>query len=147
MSVWDYQGVESILGNSNAVNRKIEESISVGKEFHPISELWSKFERIMHASGIPNLHPQPASSAAVSAPASAAAGAAASGGASRNAGSVEDKENLAGMATPKRKSSGQEATGTAEEAEGDAGLRFELASTAQGLPPGVAPGGGRIYAA
>ncbi|EST08288.1 DASH complex subunit Dad1 [Kalmanozyma brasiliensis GHG001] len=119
------KGVESVLGNSNVLNRKIEESISVGKEFHPISELWSKFERIMVASGIPDLYPQAHTSK----------------GSEGNAG-MEDKENaLQGAATPGKKTPTQ--AGAAEGENGE-GIRFELTQTA--LPPGVAPGGGRIYA-
>lgn len=136
------KGVESILGNANAVNRKVEESISVGKEFHPISELWSKFERIMQASGISNLHPQPATSSANSNTNTATS----AGGNGNGASGGEDKENavvggMGGVATPKRKPSGEEG------AEDGVGLKFELTTSTAGLPPGVAPGGGRIYAA
>ncbi|KAJ9475602.1 DASH complex subunit DAD1 [Pseudozyma hubeiensis] len=110
------KGVESILGNTNSLNRKIEESISVGKEFHPISELWSKFERIMTTSGIPNLYP--------SAPTTN----------DTSAGEGAEKD----FATPKKKLQKE------EEGDGD-GLKFELEGGNR-LPPGVAPGGGRIYA-
>ncbi|CBQ69885.1 conserved hypothetical protein [Sporisorium reilianum SRZ2] len=141
------KGVESILGNANAVNRKIEESISVGKEFHPISELWSKFERIMHASGIPNLHPTPSTTTTTTTAANSTA-ALSTPGTGIAVGAVgavgEDKENVAvGMATtPKRKPHDGNGAHDAE------AIRFELSTNAAGaLPPGVAPGGGRIYAA
>lgn len=114
------QGVESVLGNSNVLNRKIEESISVGKEFHPISELWSKFERIMVASGIPDLYPR-----------SAVSEAKAAGEGEKEAGSPAGGKPVS-------------PTGGGVEGEGGEGIRFELTQTA--LPPGVAPGGGRIYA-
>lgn len=94
----------------------------MGKEFHPISELWSKFEKIMVASGIPNLYPQ-----ASTQPSTAQQG--------EGEAEVMGKENV--YTTPGKKNK-QEA---GEEGEG---IRFELGQT--GLPPGVAPGGGRIYA-
>ncbi|SYW80524.1 related to DAD1 - essential subunit of the Dam1 complex [Ustilago bromivora] len=127
------KGVEAVLGSSNDVNRKLEESISVGKEFHPISELWSKFERIMAASGIASL----ATASDDSCPdtdAGLRVGAESEGEGERVIG--------AGMATPKKKASDDERKGTAKEAEG--AIRFE--TTSSKLPPGVAPGGGRIYA-
>lgn len=102
------QGMESTMDGANKTNRKIEESISVGREFHPISDLWSQFERIMHASGIPNLHPQtePAPTAPATDP----------------------------------------APDTHADPQTDAhGLVFEAANRPT-LPPGVAPGGGKIYA-
>lgn len=103
------QGVESILGNSNVLNRKLEESISVGKEFHPISQLWSKFEKVMLASGIPNLHPQPPSTT------------------NTTTTTTTDEKQLA-PDTEKLKFDTHPSNG--------------FGST---LPPGVAPGGGRIY--
>lgn len=41
-----------ILGNANALNRKLEESISVGHEFAPIAHLWGQFADLMSAAGI-----------------------------------------------------------------------------------------------
>lgn len=115
--------MESILTNSNALNRKIEESISVGKEFHPISELWSKFERIMTASGIPNLYPQAPSSTTPT--------------------SEVGEDGAQGGFEGGRKSRGATGEGVGEQGEGEGGIRFETKENS--LPPGVAPGGGRIY--
>ena len=42
------------MSTSNALNRKMEESISVGKEFQPIAGLWGRFVDLMTAAGIPN---------------------------------------------------------------------------------------------
>ena len=127
-----------MLGNANVLNRKIEESISVGKEFHPISELWSKFERIMVASGIGNLYPNaPAptsggAAAGVTTTSSGEGGAAAIGA----NGWVNGGGNGGAGGNGVNGSSG---------GDDDEGIRFE--TTSQALPPGVAPGGGRIYAA
>lgn len=122
-----------MLGSSNDVNRKLEESISVGKEFHPISELWSKFQRIMVASGIASL----ATASDDSCPDTA-------DGLRVGAEKEDEGERVigTGMATPKNKAPDDEQKGTTEEAEG--AIRFE--TTSSKLPPGVAPGGGRIYA-
>jgi hypothetical protein len=46
------QGVEQLLGNTNTVNRKLEESIAVGQEFEPIANLWVRFVDMMSTSGI-----------------------------------------------------------------------------------------------
>ena len=46
------KGLEVILGNANALNRKLEESISVGHEFAPIAHLWGQFADLMSAAGI-----------------------------------------------------------------------------------------------
>lgn len=45
------------MTNTNALNRKIEESISVGKEFEPVSQLWGKFAAMMGAgpNGLPGI--------------------------------------------------------------------------------------------
>lgn len=45
------QGIELLLSDSNSLNRKIEESISVGKEFEPIAALWGRFSEIMKVAG------------------------------------------------------------------------------------------------
>ncbi|SOV09704.1 related to DAD1 - essential subunit of the Dam1 complex [Ustilago sp. UG-2017a] len=129
------KGVEAVLGSSNDVNRKLEESISVGKEFHPISELWSKFERIMAASGIASL----ATASDDSCPDTDAG---LRVGAEKEGEGEGERLIGAGMATPKKKASDDEQKGTTEETEG--AIRFE--TTSSKLPPGVAPGGGRIYA-
>ena len=47
------------MGNANALNRKLEESISVGHEFAPIAHLWGQFADLMSAAGIdPNREQQ-----------------------------------------------------------------------------------------
>lgn len=123
------------------LNRKIEESISVGKEFHPISELWSKFEKIMLASGIPNLYPHNQNSSSTIANSSD----------STHLEKIEDDKQFidssapTAASTPRRKSSStrkQDEMGT--DAPASERIRFETAQSS--LPPGVAPGGGRIYA-
>lgn len=43
-----------ILNNSNALNRKLEESILVGKEFEPVAALWGRFASSMASMGVPN---------------------------------------------------------------------------------------------
>ncbi|CAD6973232.1 unnamed protein product [Tilletia controversa] len=45
--------LEVILSNSNVLNRKLEESIAVGREFEPIAQLWGRFSSVMQAAGIP----------------------------------------------------------------------------------------------
>ncbi|SPO31211.1 related to DAD1 - essential subunit of the Dam1 complex [Ustilago trichophora] len=130
------KGVESILGNANDLNRKLEESISVGKEFHPISELWSKFEKIMVASGIPNLYPQSVASSL------APTGSGGEGANGAGNGGEDVIADVVAATTPKRKSSNQD--GTADTEGNLDGIRFETNQST--LPPGVAPGGGRIYA-
>ncbi|UZJ57527.1 hypothetical protein CBS101457_006847 [Exobasidium rhododendri] len=45
-------GVEQMLGNTNTINRKLEESIAVGQEFEPISSLWGRFVDMLSSSGI-----------------------------------------------------------------------------------------------
>ncbi|CEH14948.1 DASH complex subunit Dad1 [Ceraceosorus bombacis] len=49
------EGIGTIIDHSNALNRKLEESISVGKEFEPIAGLWGRFTEVMRAAGIPDL--------------------------------------------------------------------------------------------
>jgi hypothetical protein len=41
-----------VLGDTNTLNRKLEESIAVGQEFEPISSLWGRFVDMMSSSGI-----------------------------------------------------------------------------------------------
>lgn len=52
--------MESLLGNVNTLNRKLEESISVGQEFEPIANLWGPFLDMLTASGIPPPNKDPA---------------------------------------------------------------------------------------
>lgn len=48
-----FQSLGQILNHSNALNRKLEESITVGKEFEPVAALWSRFGELIHSSGLP----------------------------------------------------------------------------------------------
>ncbi|WFD17863.1 Dolichyl-diphosphooligosaccharide-protein glycosyltransferase subunit dad1 [Malassezia caprae] len=45
--------LETIIASSNAVNRKMEEQISVGKGFDSISELWGQLSELMAQAGLP----------------------------------------------------------------------------------------------
>ncbi|WFD29138.1 tRNA (guanine(10)-N(2))-methyltransferase [Malassezia sp. CBS 17886] len=47
--------VETLIGTNNAVNRKLEEHIAVGKGFESISELWGRFSELMADAGVPPL--------------------------------------------------------------------------------------------
>ncbi|WFD02973.1 Dolichyl-diphosphooligosaccharide-protein glycosyltransferase subunit dad1 [Malassezia obtusa] len=46
--------LETLIGNANATNRKLEEQISVGKGFESIAELWGRFSTLMTQAGVPN---------------------------------------------------------------------------------------------
>lgn len=48
------QSLETLIGNSNAANRKLEEQIAVGKGFESIAELWGRFSELMTQAGVPN---------------------------------------------------------------------------------------------
>ncbi|WFC98714.1 tRNA (guanine(10)-N(2))-methyltransferase [Malassezia yamatoensis] len=48
------RSLETVIGNVNATNRKLEEQISVGKEFGSIAELWGRFSSIMAQAGVPD---------------------------------------------------------------------------------------------
>ncbi|KAK0541057.1 Dolichyl-diphosphooligosaccharide-protein glycosyltransferase subunit dad1 [Tilletia horrida] len=115
--------LEVILSNSNALNRKLEESIAVGREFEPIAQLWGRFSSVMQAAGIPDytgvgLGPGTAAGAGTGAGAAASVSALAAGGGDGGDGG-EGELHEDGL----RRSRGIE----------------------PGLPPGVAPGGGTIY--
>lgn len=104
------------MANTNLLNRKIEESISVGNEFHPISELWSKFQRIMVASGIPNL-------------------------------SAPDAPNSSTTPHDNIQPPPDNTDHIHQHQHQPHSFKFlDAPSTTTSLPPGVAPGGGRIYA-
>ncbi|PWY99280.1 hypothetical protein BCV70DRAFT_115597 [Testicularia cyperi] len=126
------KGVESILGNSNILNRRLEESLTVGKDFHPIAQLWSKFEHIMAASGIPNLHPSNSNDS------------------NSNSNSNTNDSHHSSSMPPSRDPSASAAAAAAGVAAGtgsDAPTESQNPAFFQpaNLPPGVAPGGGRIY--
>lgn len=43
----DIQNFEEVLGNTNNLNRKLEEVHGVGKEFTTVAELWGKFSDLI----------------------------------------------------------------------------------------------------
>jgi len=47
------QSLETIIHSHNAVNRKLEEHISVGRGFESIAELWGRFSELMAQTGAP----------------------------------------------------------------------------------------------
>lgn len=53
MLMCSHQDLETIIASSNAVNRKMEEQISVGKGFDAISELWGQLTELMAQAGLP----------------------------------------------------------------------------------------------
>ncbi|KAE8231133.1 hypothetical protein CF326_g3856 [Tilletia indica] len=113
--------LEVILSNSNALNRKLEESIAVGREFEPIAQLWGRFSSVMQTAGIPEY------TGVGLGPSGAGGQAEGTSGASLVFGEGEGELGNAG-------------TGANEEG----GLRRSR-GIEPGLPPGVAPGGGVIY--
>lgn len=112
-----------ILNNSNALNRKLEESILVGKEFEPVAALWGRFASSMASMGVPN--PQEYDGAA---------------GANGASGVGVDENGL-----------GEEQGVGGEEREGFRRSVPAAAAAAAGggetMPQGVAPGGGSWVAA
>ena len=48
------QSLETVIGNVNATNRRLEEQIAVGKGFDSIAELWGRFSALMTQAGVPN---------------------------------------------------------------------------------------------
>ncbi|PWN53285.1 hypothetical protein IE53DRAFT_339039 [Violaceomyces palustris] len=146
------QGIETLLSSSNALNRKLEESISVGKEFEPIAGLWGRFSELMTASGIPDPnqqqqhhHPQQQQQQNEKAPKSTAS--------SSTPSSLSKPEvNSASQSHQPTRSRGQpEPNDPLLDTPGAlASSKSAAAATAIGLeesnlPPGVAPGGGTIY--
>ena len=114
------QGTEQLLGNMNTLNRKLEESIAVGQEFEPISNLWGQFVDMMSSSG---LTPQAAAAEATSAAGKA----------------HHDSEGQAASSDPAASSSSGDnhPLGRSTSPNGD--------PDDETLPPGVAPGGGIVY--
>lgn len=110
--------MEQLLGNVNTLNRKLEESVTVGQEFEPIANLWGPFVDMLTSHG---LAPQTDTGAAT--PAAAAASSQAQQPARSGAKEAGGEEG-AGAAT------------LAASFDGPSGNR---------LPPGVAPGGGTVY--
>ncbi|PWN23589.1 hypothetical protein BCV69DRAFT_295907 [Microstroma glucosiphilum] len=117
------ESMGQILNNSNALNRKLEESILVGKEFEPVAALWGRFASSMASMGVPN--PQEYDGAG-------------SAGANGAAGVGGDEIGM-----------GEEQGVGGEEREG---FRRSVPAAAAGaggetMPLGVAPGGGSWSAA
>lgn len=112
--------MEQLLGNVNTLNRKLEESIVVGQEFEPISNLWGPFVDMLTNHGI-----QPEKETKEGNTASA------------QMGELEHQANqrLAGSSSSKELSESTPAA-LSSSLDGPSGNR---------LPPGVAPGGGTIY--
>jgi len=122
------------MSNSNALNRKLEESISVGKEFEPIAGLWGQFSNVMHRAGIPDL--AAAATASANAPS-----------ATTNASTQDlEGENAEGVAEGEAEG-GRRSRGPLEEdmLRRSLGPTGDLLGSGEALPPGVAPGGGIVY--
>lgn len=47
------QNIETIIASTNAVNRKLEEHVSVGKGFESITALWGQFSDLVTQAGAP----------------------------------------------------------------------------------------------
>lgn len=109
--------MEQLLGNANTLNRKLEESIAVGQEFEPISNLWGRFVGIMSSSGIT---PQAAAAADFDA--------------------ITEANAQAQMDSEDRKGATESEEGYP--LGGSTALEENLEDT---LPLGVAPGGGIVY--
>ncbi|KAN0062934.1 Dolichyl-diphosphooligosaccharide-protein glycosyltransferase subunit dad1 [Thecaphora frezii] len=115
------QGIESLLSNTNTLNRKLEESTSVGKEFEPIARLWGRFTHLMAQAGIPDPYAQQSQYDTAS-PNAAGAGA-----------TTQSRDEA---------EQGHHRRSTSKSHD-----RTALAASVSEhtLPPGVAPGGGTIY--
>ena len=135
------------MSNSNALNRKLEESTAVGKEFEPIADLWSQFSNVMTRAGIPDL----AAQAVAQRQSQQGQGLSSAAG---NASDGNDEAELgdalgASMGADGRRSKG--ASTTEEDrlrrsgGPGASNSAADLLGTEEALPPGVAPGGGLVY--
>ncbi|CAO1627719.1 unnamed protein product [Parajaminaea phylloscopi] len=62
------ESLGQVLNNSNALNRKLEESILVGKEFEPVAALWGRFAGMMSSHGVGAQDPREAADAAAERP-------------------------------------------------------------------------------
>ena len=49
------QNIETIIASTNAVNRKLEEHVSVGKCFESITALWGQFSNLVTQAGAPTI--------------------------------------------------------------------------------------------
>ncbi|KDN38697.1 hypothetical protein K437DRAFT_259304 [Tilletiaria anomala UBC 951] len=157
-------GIEVIMSNSNTLNRKLEESISVGKEFEPIADLWGQFSNVMTRAGIPDLVAETAAAAAATAASpsftsgvaeSGAAAGASSGDAThpdtasdqfrRSAGAPgADADAAEGNEDGRRSRQGHGAFGEEDTLKRSLGGTGDLLGM-DDLPPGVIPGGGIVY--
>jgi len=52
-----FQNFEEVLGNTNNLNRKLEEVHGVGKEFTTVAELWGKFSDLISTQQVRYLIP------------------------------------------------------------------------------------------
>ncbi|PWN34486.1 uncharacterized protein FA14DRAFT_171267 [Meira miltonrushii] len=115
-------GMEQLLGNVNTLNRKLEESVVVGQEFEPISNLWGPFVDMLTDHGIKPTKPSGTNEAGLK-----------SSQTDDNP-NAEGQQRLAGSLSAK------------ELAESTAALSASLdGPNGNRLPPGVAPGGGTVY--
>lgn len=131
------------MSNSNALNRKLEESISVGKEFEPIAGLWGQFTNVMQRAGFPELDPAAlAGTRVAAAPTGAVASPAGGDGTPMETGA----EGVDGGADLLAQSEGRRSRGATDDDPLKKSFGAgDLLGTDEGLPPGVAPGGGTVY--
>lgn len=129
------------MSNSNALNRKLEESIAVGKEFEPIAGLWGQFSNVMHRAGIPDL------AAAATASANAPSSASAAGAGAAGQGDQEGENADGQVGGEEEGEGGRRSRGPLEEdmLRRSLGPTGDLLGSGEALPPGVAPGGGIVY--
>ena len=112
--------MEQLLGNVNTLNRKLEESIVVGQEFEPISNLWAPFVDMLTDHGIKPTKTAGTNEAGLQT--------------SQTDNALEQQQRLTGSLSSK------------ELAESTAALSASLdGPNGNRLPPGVAPGGGTVY--
>lgn len=115
--------MEQLLGNVNTLNRKLEESIVVGQEFEPISNLWGPFVDMLTDHGI-----KPTKATGTN------EGDFASSQKDAQSSNANEQQRLTGSLSSK------------ELAESNAALSASLdGPNGNRLPPGVAPGGGTVY--
>lgn len=114
--------MEQLLGNVNTLNRKLEESVVVGQEFEPISNLWGPFVDMLTEHGIKPTKATGTNEASLKS--------------SQTDGQsdLNEQQRLTGSLSSK------------ELAESTAALSASLdGPNGNRLPPGVAPGGGTVY--
>lgn len=113
--------MEQLLGNVNTLNRKLEESIVVGQEFEPISNLWAPFVDMLTDHGI-----KPTKTTGT------------------NEGGLQTSQTDSANEQQQQRLTGS--LSSKELAESTAALSASLdGPNGNRLPPGVAPGGGTVY--